>query len=144
MDTCLKPFTTMWQQHTGNGNFVWVRSIAGTQRVSADGHFMVTILANHRDDGLVEHRIHIQTDEEYTPDMLDEWREDVVTPAVARERATLIIEACDEIDRREANEQGWVRGGPPTAGGSQWGEAHVEAHVEAIRRLDEEDRRAGG
>ena len=46
--------TTNWQQHLGDGEFVWVRSFTGTQRVTADGHFRVTILGNQGSDGHIE------------------------------------------------------------------------------------------
>jgi hypothetical protein len=92
----------------------------------------VIVMENCHDNGFIERRIMTATDVEYSPDMVDEWRDDVVTPDIARERALLVIAACDEIDQlNEADNWQGVR--PPSTGGAAWGPAHIEA----IRKEDE-------
>ena len=113
--------TTDWQQHLRNGKFVWVRSFIGTQRHTADGHFKVTILENQGTEGQIERRLMMETEQNYTPDQLDEWVVDVISPETALERATLIIEAYNEIEQRATQEERYAASGFPSAGGSDWG-----------------------
>ncbi|HRD10802.1 MAG TPA: hypothetical protein PLI79_02965 [Mycobacterium sp.] len=123
----IEPSTTNWQQHLGDGEFVWVRSFIGTQRVAADGYFKVTILENQGTDGQIERRLMMETEQDYSPDQVDEWVVDVVSPETALERATLIIEACNEIEQRATQEGRYTASGFPSAGGSDWGMAHLDA-----------------
>jgi len=118
--------TTGWYQHQGNGEFTTVYSTIDTVRVTKDGHFRVTILENRNDNGFIERRTMTETEEEYTPDMPDEWRVDVVTPDIARERVLLTLQAYDEIDERNRADS-WQGAQPSSTGGAAWGPAHIEA-----------------
>ena len=88
-----------WYQHQGNGKFTWVTSTIQSERETEDGHFKVIVMENDHDNGFIERRVMTATEQEYSPDMVDEWRDDVVTPDIARERALLVIAACDESDQ---------------------------------------------
>lgn len=134
--------TTWWYQHQGNGEFVVVDSTAGTVRYTRDHHFRVTVLENQYADGFIERRVRTEVEEEFTPDMPNEWRDDVVTPDIARERALLILEACDEIDERNHADH-WLGPRPVSTGGAAWGPAHVEAMRKRNERVAEWVR-AGG
>ena len=133
----IEPSTTNWQQHLGDGEFVWVRSFIGTQRVAADGYFKVTILENQGTDGQIERRLMMETEQDYSPDQVDEWVVEVISPETARERASLIIEACSEIELRATQEGLYTATGFPSAGGSYWGMAHLEAMSEDADELDD-------
>jgi hypothetical protein len=129
-----------WYQHQGNGKFTWVTSTIQSERETEDGHFKVIVMENDHDNGFIERRVMTATEQEYSPDMVDEWRDDVVTPDIARERALLVIAACDEIDQlNEADNWQGVR--PPSTGGTAWGPAHIEAIRKENERTDEWVRR---
>jgi hypothetical protein len=124
--------TWQWYQHQGNGEFIFITSTIRSECETEDGHFKVAVLENLHDNGFIERRLMTATESEYSPDMIDEWRDDVVTPDIARERALLVIAACDESDQlNEADNWPGVR--PPSTGGAEWGPAHIEA----IRKEDE-------
>ena len=77
---------------------VWIRAFRGTQRVTADGTFRVQIVGFQTTGGTVERRIFTQTEEEFSQDMVDEWRSETLEVDIARERASLMLAACNEIN----------------------------------------------
>lgn len=126
--------TTWWYQHQGHGQFTQVYSTVGTIRVAKEGHFK-TVLEILHENGFVERRVMTETEEEYMPDNPDEWRVDVATPDIGRERALLILDACEEIDVLSRADDMGER--PPSTGGAEWGPAHIEAMSTENERVAE-------
>lgn len=90
----------------GASEGVWIRPFRGTKRVTADGSYRVQIVGAQNTHGDIERRIFTQTEEEFSQDMVDEWRNETLERDTARERASLLIAACREIDMLVRDEQG--------------------------------------
>lgn len=88
----------------------WIRPFTGSTRDGADWTFVIKIVGYQRTDGTVERWLVTTVEDNSAPAPENPWREEEIEGVDARERAKLLVAACDEMDMLALDES-FVRGG---------------------------------